>query len=124
MKNIIARSVLLGFVCVAQTALAGPLVDVNKIAEVAGDTAVSITNSVTGGVTSKEGKVTAKGKVTGNATNMATGEGSKATVNVGSNKGVTAKGDISAEGTVTGNLTNSASGKNSEAQMSIGGNGQ
>lgn len=108
----------------AHAAWAGPLVDVNKIAETAADAATAITNSATGGVTSKSGKVSAKGKVGGKVSNLASGEGAKAKVSIGSNKGVTAKGDISADGSVGGDVSNMASGKNSEAEISVGGNGQ
>lgn len=123
------KSKMLGVLLVAafssNVAVAGPagLTVVEKIVSTAGNTAVAMTNSVTGGVTSHGGKVTAIGKVGGDVKNIATGEGATAITRVGSNKGVTAKSDIHAEGAVGGNLTNVASGKNATAETSIGANG-
>lgn len=118
------KSKMLGVLLVAafssNVAVAGP---VGVVAAEVVKAAPGIANSFTGGVTSKGGKVTAKGKVGGNVTNVALGEGAAAITRVGSNKGVTAQGDIHAEGAVGGNLTNVALGKNSTAETSIGANG-
>lgn len=84
---------------------------------------MGITNSVTGGVTSKTGKVTAEGRVGGDVTNAAIGDKSIARTSVGSNRGVTAQGDIQAVGVVEGKLTNVASGTGAEAITTIGSNG-
>jgi hypothetical protein len=111
------------FLTVVSVSLAGPLEVTEKIVEKASDTALGITNSVTGGVTSQGGKVTASGTVKGNVTNAAIGADAKARTSVGSNRGTTAKGDISATGVVQGNLTNVSVGKGTDATTTIGSNG-
>lgn len=115
----------------AQVAVAGPaaLIEavggaLGEVVKKVGEPAVAITNSITGGVTSHEGDVEAKGSVTGKVDNIADGENATATLNVGSNTRVTAKKNIKADGFVGGDITNRAGSKGATATTLIGGNGQ
>jgi len=125
----IIKKCLLGLTLALSTssfAFAGPAAAlvVEKVVEKAGNTAVAITNSVTGGVTSHKGKVTTKGKVVGGITQTASGENAETLLNVGGAKKTTAEGDINAEGTVVGGVTQTASGKNSKVSTLVGGTGE
>lgn len=95
-----------------------------EVIKKASEPAVAITNSITGGVTSHDGGVEAKGRVSGEVSNTADGDDSTAKLNVGSNTKTTAKKDIKADGFVGGKITNRANGKGATATTLIGGNGQ
>jgi len=126
MKSLLALSVFALSASHASTSLAiGPVVAaaVVKLAETAGDTAVAVTNSITGGVTSQTGKVQAKGRVDGKLTNTAEGKDAVAKVNIGGNIGTTAKKDVISDGHVKGDVINTATGANAVATANVGGNG-
>jgi hypothetical protein len=121
--TIIAAMVL----SVSQVAVAGPAVLTEalaqKVIEKTGDTATAMTNSITGGVTSQEGKIKAKGVVSGSVTNKADGEGAESRVNIGGNTRTTAKGDIESDGFVGRDVVTTANGANATATTLVGGNG-
>lgn len=117
---------------VAHTVFAFPgVVDPNAMAETAakivntvGDTGVAISNSFTGGNTSKHGAVKAEGTVAGSATVAAEGKNSTAKARVGSSSGVTADGDITTKGYVGKDVNVRATSENSNAELSVGSAGR